>query len=132
MISVGVVFILMLFLHIIDDYCLQSSSLCSLKQKSYWVNQFETQQDYIMYGYDYIVALLMHAFSWTVMISFPLIIYSNWNPHYCLYIFIFINTLIHAFVDNLKANEHKINLITDQSIHILQIIITFFVYMAVY
>jgi len=35
-----------------------------------------------------------------------------------------INLTIHAFVDDLKANKKKINLIVDQSIHISQIIVT--------
>ena len=37
------------------------------------------------------------------------------------------NTIIHAVVDNLKANKLKINLVVDQSIHILQIIITYII-----
>ena len=36
-----------------------------------------------------------------------------------------INLIIHMFVDDLKANRNKINLITDQLIHIIQIIFTF-------
>ena len=35
-----------------------------------------------------------------------------------------INGLIHMFVDNLKANKFKINLIQDQSIHLVQILVT--------
>ena len=35
-----------------------------------------------------------------------------------------INLIIHAIVDNAKANEKQINLIKDQLIHISQIIIT--------
>lgn len=35
-----------------------------------------------------------------------------------------VNALVHSIVDNLKANELKINLITDQAIHLAQIIIT--------
>ena len=34
------------------------------------------------------------------------------------------NVLIHMFVDDLKANKKKINLIQDQSIHMLQVIWT--------
>jgi len=34
------------------------------------------------------------------------------------------NTMIHAFIDNLKANEERINLIIDQLLHLGQIIIT--------
>ena len=34
------------------------------------------------------------------------------------------NIIIHAFIDDLKANKKKINLITDQSIHFIQILLT--------
>ena len=34
------------------------------------------------------------------------------------------NTLIHASVDHMKANMHKINLVQDQLIHVGQIIVT--------
>ena len=39
-----------------------------------------------------------------------------------------INLIIHMFVDDLKVNRNKINLITDQLIHIIQIIFTFILY----
>jgi hypothetical protein len=48
---------------------------------------------------------------------------------YTLPTFIY-NWLIHAYVDNLKANNHKINLIQDQSIHLVQIIITWALFIA--
>ena len=38
------------------------------------------------------------------------------------------NVIIHAFVDNLKANDKEINLAADQSIHLVQIVITWLVF----
>jgi hypothetical protein len=38
------------------------------------------------------------------------------------------NMIVHAFVDNLKANKFKINLVVDQSIHIIQIVVTWLVF----
>ena len=38
-----------------------------------------------------------------------------------------INTAIHAFVDDLKANKFKINLVEDQLAHLLQIICTWII-----
>lgn len=35
-----------------------------------------------------------------------------------------VNTILHGFVDDLKANQKKINLIADQSVHLLQIAVT--------
>ena len=36
-----------------------------------------------------------------------------------------VNTLVHAVVDDLKANRMKINLIADQLLHLSQILVTF-------
>lgn len=107
----------MIFAHIVDDYYLQGI-LASLKQKSWWENQKSYKP---MYKYDYIVALIMHSFSWSFMISLPILYFgfTKW-----IVVAIILNTIIHGIVDDLKANKHKINLIMDQSIHIVQIVIT--------
>lgn len=39
------------------------------------------------------------------------------------------NALIHSIVDNAKANKKAINLITDQCIHIFQIVFTALVWL---
>lgn len=112
----------MLFLHIVDDYYLQGI-LAQMKQKSWW----EKQTTNPLYKYDYIIALIEHAFSWTFMIFLPIFISyffgMKFNTIGTISFFCF-NWVIHAIVDNLKANELKINLIQDQLIHIGQIIIT--------
>jgi hypothetical protein len=41
------------------------------------------------------------------------------------FIVLVINTILHAFIDDLKCNKKKINLITDQALHIIQIALTF-------
>lgn len=107
----------MIFAHIVDDYYLQGI-LANLKQKSWWENQKNYKP---MYKYDYIVALIMHAFSWSFMISLPILYlgFTKW-----IVVTIILNTIIHGIVDDLKANKHKINLIVDQSIHIAQVVIT--------
>ena len=107
----------MIFAHIVDDYYLQGI-LANLKQKSWWENQKSYKP---MYKYDYIVALIMHAFSWSFMISLPILYlgFTKW-----IVVAIILNTIIHGIVDDLKANKGKINLIADQSIHIIQIVIT--------
>lgn len=107
----------MIFAHIVDDYYLQGI-LASLKQKTWWENQKSYKP---MYKYDYIIALIMHAFSWSFMVSLPILYlgFTKW-----IAVAIILNTIIHGIVDDLKANKHKINLIMDQSIHIVQIVIT--------
>lgn len=110
----------MLFCHIIDDYKLQSPVLTSLKQKSWW----QEHEPNPMYKHDYIIALAMHAISWSFMIQLPVAIYYRFDIP-CVFIFAFlINAITHGLVDDMKANRRKINLIADQLIHVVQIIIT--------
>lgn len=105
----------MIFFHIVDDYTLQGI-MKSLKQKQWWKDNASDS----LYKYDYIMALLMHSFSWTFMIMIPIsiaaMIYYTFRWNVLAYI---INMIIHAIVDDLKANKRKINLITDQTIHLI-------------
>lgn len=110
----------MIFLHIVDDYYLQGI-LAQMKQKKFWKEQAPDE----LYKYDYIWALIMHAFSWTFMIMLPLIFVSQIGPVF--YVIFVVNLAVHAYVDNLKANKHKINLWQDQLIHLAQIILTFII-----
>lgn len=113
-ISNELILLSMIFLHIVDDYYLQGI-LAKMKQKNWWEKQTTNKK----YKYDYIIALFEHAFSWTFVVFIPLFIINKWN------IFFFIgNLIIHAFIDNLKANKLKINLIQDQFVHFIQIILT--------
>ena len=108
----------MIFLHIVDDYYLQGW-LASAKQKKWWLENSPNK----LYRYDYLWALFMHSFSWTFMVTLPITIKCSSCIRF--YILILLNIIIHGFVDNLKANKLKINLIQDQLIHLLQIVITF-------
>lgn len=110
----------MIFLHIVDDYYLQGI-LAQMKQKKFWKEQAPDK----LYKYDYIWALIMHAFSWTFMIMLPLMITSGVGPLF--YMIFILNIAIHAWTDHRKANLHQINLWHDQLIHMAQIVTTFFV-----
>lgn len=114
--------ILMVFLHIIDDYNLQGW-LASAKQREWWKNNAPSK----LYKYDYIWALFTHSFSWSFMIMLPIALNMRFNIDFIFIIILFANMLIHAFIDDLKANKKKINLWTDQIIHVMQIIVTFFI-----
>ena len=113
----------MIFFHIIDDYYLQGW-LASAKQKEWW----EKNAPNPLYKNDYIMALCEHAFSWTCMIYIPLLIYiklyCNADMRAFIIVSMALNCEIHAIVDDLKANQKKINLIQDQLVHIFQILIT--------
>ena len=111
--------LLMIFAHIVDDYYLQGI-LASMKQKKWW----EKQEGYkSLYKYDYKMALLMHSMSWSIMILLPAMFFLNVNQYVLLGIFV-INAFIHYHIDGLKANKLQINLILDQTIHIMQVIAT--------
>ena len=118
------ILLLMIFLHIIDDYKLQGI-LASMKQKKWWTEQKEYKN---MYKYDYIVTLITHSFSWTFMIMLPITFALNFDIGWWAIIAYIVNTAIHALVDNLKANCFKINLVVDQLIHIVQIIVTWLIF----
>ena len=74
------------------------------------------------------MALFCHSFSWSFMIQMPILIYSFYTHLFIWNILLFIiNLIIHMFIDNLKANKLKINLIQDQIIHFIQIIMTWII-----
>ena len=108
-------------MHVLDDYVLQAPCLCDLKQKSFW----EKNAPQPLYKNDYIVALFMHALSWSFMIMLPIAVKLNFNVDINFAAILAINTMFHALVDDLKANKYRINLIVDQSYHMFQIAITF-------
>ena len=76
-----------------------------------------------LYKNDYKMALLMHSMSWSIMLLIPAMFLLNVNGYALLGIFV-VNTFIHYHIDNLKANKKQINLMFDQTIHIMQIIAT--------
>lgn len=109
----------MIFCHIVDDYYLQGW-LASAKQKKWW----EENAPQKLYNHDYIMALIMHSMSWSFMIMLPIAISMSFNVSILFVIVFILNAVIHALVDNLKANKLQISLITDQLIHLLQIFVT--------
>lgn len=112
------VFLIMILLHIIDDFVLQPICLSKLKQKTFWEPYVKDNEKY---KFDYKVALVIHALSWAIMIHLPLMfIVSN---EILVLISVIINTAIHAWIDDEKANKLNINLLVDQLLHLLQICI---------
>ncbi len=115
-----IILLAMIFCHIVDDYYLQGW-LASAKQKSWW----EKNAPEKLYRNDYMMALLMHSFSWSFMTMLPIILYYFLNGSIETKVWIAIpylwNMAIHSVVDDLKANKKQINLIQDQCIHLVQI-----------
>lgn len=119
----------MIFLHIVDDYYLQKGLLAFMKQKSWW-REDKNYKD--LYKFDYIVGLIVHSFSWSFMIMLPITFFLGLGFDSITGILFIVNMIIHAVIDDLKANRGKINLIVDQLIHLIQIIVTFFIVMGSY
>ena len=115
------ILLFMIFLHIVDDYYLQGI-LASMKQKSWWKENVPER----FYKYDYIIALIMHSFSWTFMIMLPVAMSIWFNIDGIFLTFFICNVIAHAVTDNAKANDKIINLVIDQIVHILLIIWTWF------
>lgn len=128
-IKISPIFILclMLYLHVKIDF--HQGILASMKQKEWWKSQPGYDEKY---QYDYIMGLLMHSVEWSFGIMFPIALYYKFDVN-IFFMFIFlINIFIHGIVDNAKANSHIINLRTDQFIHIMQILITFVIFILMY
>lgn len=119
------IILLMIFCHIVDDYYLQKGLLNNLKQKSWWQEQSGYKD---LYKYDYIVGLLVHSFSWAFMIMLPIAFILDFKVNILFAVLFIWNMITHAVVDNLKANEFRINLVVDQIIHLLQILITVIIF----
>jgi len=119
------ILLIMLFLHIVDDYYLQGV-LANMKMKEWW----DKQTDNPLYKNDYKMALIEHAFSWTFVMMSPIMVLMIYNNDYRRLIpyllFLIENTIVHAIIDNLKANKRSINLVIDQTSHFIQIVSTWF------
>lgn len=111
--------ILMFYAHFVDDYVLQGC-LANLKQKAWWNGKTPQDVNPALYKYDYLMGLFCHALMWSISIMIPTMFAGVF-----IWWLVPINFIIHFIVDDLKANRHKINLVIDQSIHFVQIILTF-------
>ena len=112
------ILLLMVFCHIIEDFHIQGI-LANLKQQSWWYEQIGYTR---RYRYDYIPAILMHGLEWSVFIHIPLMfVYGFTSP---IFISVLINAMLHAYIDDMKCNRHTINLVQDQSLHLMQIALT--------
>lgn len=117
--NVYLVYILIVFLHVIADFLLQNNFLATYKQKKNWEPYVKENSNY---KYDYIVVLLVHSFIWAFVTFSPILFVYKLAPEFI--ITIIINTIVHGFIDHLKCNRNKINLITDQFMHLVQISVT--------
>ena len=124
-----IVFFMMVLLHIIDDFVLQPVCLSKLKQKSFWDEYNKESNE--LYKYDYIMALFIHALSWSIMIHIPIFMCFS-APQDIIYgLSVILWATFHAHVDDLKANKKSISLVFDQSMHFLQIVGLYIAYVLI-
>lgn len=120
------IFIITIFLHVWSDFYKQGW-LAQSKCKSWWLAQ-ENYND--LYKNDHWGMLIAHSIHWCFCVMLPILIYGVVNTQNLTWFgFIFsivfiINVIVHSVVDDLKANKNKINLLSDQFIHLIQIILT--------
>lgn len=119
------VFLAMLFCHVFDDYTLQGI-LAQMKQESWWKNQKEYKPKY---RNDYYAALVCHAVSWAFCIMLPVAAYLHFNVNDTFVWTFAVNVVVHAIVDDMKANLKTINLVQDQLVHLAQILATFIIFL---
>lgn len=121
----ALVLLTMIWFHIVDDYYIQGI-LAKMKQKIFWKDLPSK------FKYDYKMALFEHAFSNTFMIHIPLFYcYIKGDVYIDIYrlIISFCTAIVfHYNVDDLKINGGYINLITDQIIHIINIVVVWIFY----
>ena len=81
------ILLLMIFLHIVDDFYLQGW-LASAKQKKWWEDNCPGE----MYKHDWVISLIAHSFRWTFMILLPPTVYAyvigiDFNSYLEIYLF---------------------------------------------
>ena len=114
--STAFVILWMIFFHIVDDYYLQGW-LSSAKQKTWWEENAPDKK----YKHDYKWALFMHGCSWAFMIMLPIAYVNNFAVGFEYIWFFVCNAIMHAEIDDLKANWKMTNLWQDQLLHMIQI-----------
>jgi len=75
------------------------------------------------YNHDYIAGMACHCVMWGVVTFFPLMFVVSAKA---FSIALLLNILVHGVIDHLKCNKEKINLCTDQILHLIQIGMTIF------
>lgn len=123
----GIILLSMIFAHIFADFVFQNNFMATYKQKSNWIEYVSASNG--LYKNDYKVVLLVHSFSWAFITYLPLLYYECYLYYALLVI---LQTPIHTYIDHLKCNLLKINLVTDQALHLVQIVLPFILYKIIF
>ncbi len=114
--SWSLIFLLMLAMHVIEDFHLQGR-MADMKQKTWWRENAPSR-----YKDDYIPVIILHGMEWSILASLPLLTVTGLDAGWWFFLMVVVNGLVHAGVDHLKCNSFRIGLIADQSIHVVQIV----------
>ncbi len=120
-------FIIALVMHIIADYMLQTDLMAKAKQRKWWKDNYPDP----LYRFDWLVILALHSFEWSFCVMLPAVVCKIMQIGHntiivaVTFILLVVNTVVHMFVDNLKANKFAISLLEDQAWHFVQIVVTF-------
>ena len=126
--SCFILFVVMLVLHLLADFTLQGW-FANGKHRVWWEQQCAKQGvDFSKYRYDYICALVSHSFFWAAVTFLPMIVMTNWPYDWLAVVFLTVQVIVHAVVDDLKANKFKLNLVQDQLVHVLQVAVAAAIY----
>lgn len=121
----GKLVLAMMLAHFVADFTLQGI-LADLKQRRWWQKKVQGDLDRSKYRDDYIVALFVHSMYWSACVVAPFA-FTGYVGTTCWSVLFAINSVIHAGVDHLKANERDLNLVQDQCIHGVQLVVTAFI-----
>lgn len=120
--------LLVILLHLVADYSLQGC-LAQLKTAKFWrsvcrdCEWCSADAAFRRYGHDYRAGLVCHALYWTLVTFAPIIFHPLCSAWTALAI-VSLNALFHCWVDDLKANRGRLNLVQDQLLHAVQIAAT--------
>ena len=136
----------MVLMHIIEDFHVQGI-MAQMKQRQWWCDTIAeyivahpslnlSGEDFSNTYNDHKIVLLLHGFEWSMFIHAPIIVshivYNGWGFSegflFVMCITVCLNAIVHAIVDNLKANARSISLVCDQACHIIQVVITYILF----
>ena len=138
-----IVCMFMILMHILEDFHLQGI-MADMKQFKWWGEQCDRLESYGLWTptgekcakdyrarcrNDYRVALALHGFEWSMFVHIPLMaLYAYLYGFHLLDMMwlwfslaILVQCSVPSFVDDLKANRLRLNLVEDQLIHLAQI-----------
>lgn len=118
----GKLVLAMMLAHFAADFTLQGI-LADLKQRRWWQKKVQGDLDKSKYKDDYVAALFAHSMYWAACVVAPFA-FTGYVGTMCWSVLFAINSVLHAAVDHLKANDRDLNLVQDQCIHGVQLVVT--------